>query len=155
VIKAWSASLYGRPPVLDEHVHAEIEVICDAWRRPAIRVHRRVAEHTAGASFHISLSHDADYATAYAVMTSGPSPTSATHSRPSVRRLRGSVGVSRPPVIFLCSVACHAGPLAGSEAGLRRERRLVLSLPHRRWPAPPRTAAGRYTATSASPFPAS
>jgi len=72
VIKAWSASLYGRPPVLDEHVHAEIEVICDAWHRPAIRVHRRVAEHTAGASFHISLSHDADYATAYAVMTSRP-----------------------------------------------------------------------------------
>lgn len=72
VIKAWSASLFGRPPVTEENIHVDIEVVCDAWHRPSIRVHRQVAVLTRGAGFQVSLSHDGDYATAYALMTPHP-----------------------------------------------------------------------------------
>lgn len=68
VIKAWSASVYASPPVTSENVYGEIEVVCDAWGRPAIRVHGSVAAHTPHAAFHVSLSHDHDYAIAYALM---------------------------------------------------------------------------------------
>ena len=70
VIKAWSASLYGQPPVMGEHVHHLIEVVTDAWGRPGVHLHGEVAEHLAGHTVEISLSHDGDYATAYAVLQS-------------------------------------------------------------------------------------
>ena len=68
-IKAWSASLFGSPPVVDEHVHRWIEVVRDAWDRPSLRLHGHVADHLAGHALAVSLSHDADYATAYVVLT--------------------------------------------------------------------------------------
>ena len=74
VVKAWSAALFGSPPVLPEAVHRRIEVVSDAWNRPAVRLLGDVA--TAAASslgpdltWHLSLSHDHDYATAYVTLT--------------------------------------------------------------------------------------
>ncbi|MGI9085799.1 MAG: holo-ACP synthase AcpS [Aeromicrobium sp.] len=68
VVKAWSASLYGTPPVMgDEALHL-IEVVPDAWGRPGIRLHGEVAKHLDGCTVDVSLSHDGDYATAYAVL---------------------------------------------------------------------------------------
>lgn len=69
VIKAWSASIHGQPPVMDEHVHHLIEVVLDAWNRPRIRLHGDVAAHLVGHSIEVSLSHDGDYAVAYVVVS--------------------------------------------------------------------------------------
>jgi holo-[acyl-carrier protein] synthase len=68
VVKAWSASLYGTPPVMDDEALRLIEVVSDAWGRPRIRLHGEVAKHLEGCTVEISLSHDGDYATAYAVL---------------------------------------------------------------------------------------
>jgi holo-[acyl-carrier protein] synthase len=69
VIKAWSASLHGQPPVMDEQVHHLIEVALDAWGRPRIRLHGEVGRWLDGHEIEISLSHDADYAIAYAILS--------------------------------------------------------------------------------------
>lgn len=82
VVKAWSAALHGRPPVLPEAVHRDIEVVQDAWGRPRVRLHGPVAsavrrDHP-DARFEVSLSHDGDAAIAYVVMVADEgSPTSA------------------------------------------------------------------------------
>jgi holo-[acyl-carrier protein] synthase len=68
VIKAWSASLYGRPPVAPEGIHHLIEVVPDRWGRPAIRLRGIVAELLAGTELHVSLTHDGDNAMAFAVL---------------------------------------------------------------------------------------
>lgn len=68
VIKAWSAALFGQPPVMDERVHRLIEVVADAWDRPRIRLHGEVAKHLEGHRAEVSLSHDGDYAIAYVVL---------------------------------------------------------------------------------------
>lgn len=68
VVKAWSASLYGTAPVMDDEALRQIEVVVDAWGRPRIRLHGEVAKHLEGCGVEISLSHDGDYATAYAVL---------------------------------------------------------------------------------------
>lgn len=69
VIKAWSASIHGEPPVMDEQVHHLIEVALDAWNRPRIRLHGDVARHLAGHAIEVSLSHDGDHATAFVVLS--------------------------------------------------------------------------------------
>lgn len=68
VVKAWSASLYGSAPVMDDAALRLVEVVTDAWGRPGIRLHGEVAKHLEDCSVEISLSHDGDYATAYAVL---------------------------------------------------------------------------------------
>jgi holo-[acyl-carrier protein] synthase len=73
VVKAWSASLYGTAPVMDDSAVDGgalrlIEVVTDAWGRPRVRLHGEVAKHLDGLTVEISLSHDGDYATAYAVL---------------------------------------------------------------------------------------
>ncbi|WP_456698396.1 holo-ACP synthase AcpS [Aeromicrobium sp. P5_D10] len=68
VIKAWSASLYGEAPVMDENVHHLIELVKDAWGRPRVRLHGEVAKHLEGCTVDVSLSHDGDYAIAYVVL---------------------------------------------------------------------------------------
>ncbi len=68
VVKAWSASLYGTPPVMGDEALRLIEVVPDAWGRPRILLHGEVAKHLEGTSVDISLSHDGDYAIAYAVL---------------------------------------------------------------------------------------
>ena len=64
-IKAWSQSLYGQPPVIgvDGVDFAEIEVVADAFSRPAIELHGEVAR-LGPVVASVSLSHDGDYATA-------------------------------------------------------------------------------------------
>jgi holo-[acyl-carrier protein] synthase len=69
VIKAWSASLFGEAPVMDEHVHHLIEVVTDAWGRPRVRLHGEVAKRLADHTIELSLSHDGDYATAYVILS--------------------------------------------------------------------------------------
>ncbi|MGA9716612.1 MAG: holo-ACP synthase [Aeromicrobium sp.] len=69
VIKAWSASIHGQAPVVDEHVHHRIEVVLDAWSRPRIRLHGDVARWLDGYTIEMSLSHDGDYATALVVLS--------------------------------------------------------------------------------------
>jgi holo-[acyl-carrier protein] synthase len=74
VVKAWSASLFGAAPVMDPDAVeggalSLIEVVTDAWGRPRIRLHGEVAKHLDGHEIEISLSHDGDYATAYAVLS--------------------------------------------------------------------------------------
>lgn len=72
VIKAWSASIHGEAPVMDEHVHHLIEVVLDVWDRPRIRLHGDVAKHLDAHQIEVSLSHDADYAIAYVALSSAP-----------------------------------------------------------------------------------
>ena len=74
VVKAWSAALFGSPPVLPEGVHRRIEVVADAWGRPSVRLFGDVATAAAASvgpdlRWHVSLSHDADFATAYVTLT--------------------------------------------------------------------------------------
>lgn len=74
-IKAWSAALYGQPPVIapDELDWAEISVVCDAWGRPSLRLSGRiaaaVAESIGQADWQISLSHEGETATAFCVLS--------------------------------------------------------------------------------------
>ena len=68
VVKAWSAALHGSAPVMGDEALGLIEVVTDAWGRPRIRLHGEVAKHLDGCTVEISLSHDGDYATAYAVL---------------------------------------------------------------------------------------
>ncbi|NLU83969.1 holo-ACP synthase [Rhodococcus sp. HNM0569] len=68
LVKAWSASLYGRPPVAPEGIHHLIEVVTDAWGRPSLRLHGVVAEHLVGTTAHVSLTHDGDMAGAFVVL---------------------------------------------------------------------------------------
>ncbi|MBC2587000.1 holo-ACP synthase AcpS [Rhodococcus aetherivorans] len=72
LIKAWSASLFGSPPVLPETVHRQIEVVSDAWGRPGIRLLGDVAEHLTGVRIHVSLTHDGDMAGAFVVLEDDP-----------------------------------------------------------------------------------
>lgn len=69
VIKAWSESIFGEPPVMGEDVHHLIEVVTDAWGRPRIVLHGEVAKRLGDVTLNLSLSHDGDYATAYVVMS--------------------------------------------------------------------------------------
>ncbi|QNG18307.1 holo-ACP synthase [Rhodococcus triatomae] len=68
LIKAWSAALFASPPVLPETIHPLIEVVTDAWGRPRLRLHGEVAEHLAGMTVHVSLTHDGDTAAAFVVL---------------------------------------------------------------------------------------
>ena len=71
-IKAWSASMFGKAPVLPEAVWDRIEVVHDPYGRPSMEIHGDVAkavEETCGAvRMHLSLSHDGDIATAFVVL---------------------------------------------------------------------------------------
>lgn len=76
VVKAWSQALYGTPPPIarDEMNWQEIEIVPDAWGRVAVKLHGRVAQavaetlgtgdSTSAHAFHVSISHDGDYAVA-------------------------------------------------------------------------------------------
>ena len=70
-VKAWSASIFGEPPVMGDEVLGLVEVVCDAWGRPRLRLHGEVAEHLPGVEAHVSLSHDGDHAVAYVVLAEG------------------------------------------------------------------------------------
>ncbi len=67
-IKAWSQSLYGRPPVLDDVDWAEVEIQPDAWGRVAIALHGDAARAAGHLQTSLSISHDGDYATATVIV---------------------------------------------------------------------------------------
>jgi holo-[acyl-carrier protein] synthase len=69
VVKAWSASLHGHPPVMGDEAFRQIETATDAWGRPRIRLYGEVARHLAECTVDVSLSHDGDHAIAYAVLS--------------------------------------------------------------------------------------
>lgn len=77
VVKAWSQALYAAPPPIprDELDWREIEVVADAWGRVAVELRGRVADAAAECfptptppRFHVSISHDGEYAVAVAVL---------------------------------------------------------------------------------------
>lgn len=75
VVKAWSAALYGSPPPIPPDLlrWSEIETVCDAWGRPAIRLSGEVARQVAAtvgedARWNVSLSHDGGSAIAFVVL---------------------------------------------------------------------------------------
>ena len=75
VIKAWSAALYGSPPPIAPDLlrWSEIETVCDAWGRPAVRLSGEVARQVAAtvgenARWNVSLSHDGSSAVAFVVL---------------------------------------------------------------------------------------
>lgn len=68
-IKAWSESLWGQAPPLDEHVHGQVEVVRDAWGRPRIRLHGEVATYFEDVTVHVTLSHDGDCAIAMVTLS--------------------------------------------------------------------------------------
>lgn len=75
VVKAWSAALYGSPPPIAPDLlrWTEIETVCDAWGRPAVRLSGEVARQVAAtvgeeARWNVSLSHDGDAAVAFVVL---------------------------------------------------------------------------------------
>lgn len=75
VVKAWSSALYGSAPPIapDLLLWSEIEIVCDAWGRPAVRLSGEVARQVAAtvgedAHWNVSLSHDGDSAVAFVVL---------------------------------------------------------------------------------------
>jgi holo-[acyl-carrier protein] synthase len=75
VLKAWSSTRYGNPELIDPASVdlREIEVVSDAWGRPAVRLHGAVGAALAGRQVLLSLSHDpdADVAMAFVVLQDG------------------------------------------------------------------------------------
>ncbi|MDO4664686.1 MAG: holo-ACP synthase [Actinomycetaceae bacterium] len=73
-VKAWSALLVGRPPVIAEHDFCweEVQVLSDVWHRPYLHFTGHLAkclqnwEHAqqVNVNWQISLSHDGNYAIA-------------------------------------------------------------------------------------------
>lgn len=65
-IKAWSQSIYGRPPLIgeDDVTFSEIEVQPDRWGRVALVLHGEVKKHSGNPTTVLSISHDGDYAVA-------------------------------------------------------------------------------------------
>lgn len=72
-VKAWSATARGRPPALRTVDLSEVELVQDAWGRPALRLHGRVGEIVAEAGWdvQVSLSHDGGMAGAVVVISGG------------------------------------------------------------------------------------
>ena len=64
-VKAWAATRAGQPPAIapGDFDFAEVEVIQDAFGRPAVQLHGRVGE-VGPEVFSVSISHDGDYAVA-------------------------------------------------------------------------------------------
>lgn len=71
-LKAWASARRGQPPTLGEVSMREIEVLCDAWGRPGLRLHGEVARAFAAslpdADTRLSISHDGDQAIAFVVL---------------------------------------------------------------------------------------
>jgi holo-[acyl-carrier protein] synthase len=67
-VKAWDGAAFGRPPDQRRADLREIEVVLDAWGRPALRLHGAVAAICEGVRAHVSLSHDGGMATAVVVL---------------------------------------------------------------------------------------
>ena len=75
-VKAWSTALFGQPPVAEENLWSQIEVINARWGRPAIRLIEPfddvVRASVGDFRILVSLTHDADLATAFVVIEQTP-----------------------------------------------------------------------------------
>ncbi len=67
-VKAWSGGFFGAPPHIDRVDLRHVEVVSDAWGRPALRLAGPLAERVGPLRAHLSLSHDGDYAIAYVTL---------------------------------------------------------------------------------------
>ncbi|CAB0568264.1 holo-ACP synthase [Corynebacterium diphtheriae] len=67
-VKAWSQSLYGKPPVLEHVDWAEIEVQPDAWGRVLVVPRGEAARACGIECAQVSISHDENYAMAQCVL---------------------------------------------------------------------------------------
>lgn len=63
-LKAWASLRFGRPPALAHVDMREIEVVSDAWGRPALRLHGQVARALGPVLARVSLTHDGPFAAA-------------------------------------------------------------------------------------------
>ena len=71
-IKAWSGSRWGERPLAGSVNLAEIELLSDAWGRPAIQLHGLLAGMVGeGTHWHVSVSHDGDVVAAVVVGEGG------------------------------------------------------------------------------------
>lgn len=84
-VKAWSAALAGvAPPIPEERLDwREIEVSADHWGRPALVLHGRVGAEAErglgpGLAWHVSLTHDGEYAQAFVVLERLPAAFATT-----------------------------------------------------------------------------
>lgn len=68
-VKAWAAARVGHPPAIapGDFDFAEVEVVQDAFGRPAIQLHGRVGE-VGPEALSVSISHEGDYAVAVVVV---------------------------------------------------------------------------------------
>ena len=68
LLKAWSSSRWGLPPLLSCVNMLEIEVLLDAFGRPRLILHGQLADALGSTRTHLSLSHDGDYALAFVTL---------------------------------------------------------------------------------------
>jgi len=71
LIKAWSATHWGKSPLLSHVDMREIEVVLDQFGRPMLLLHGDVAdiiEQLGSLNIHVSLSHDGGYAAAFVML---------------------------------------------------------------------------------------
>ena len=67
-VKAWSGGFFGCAPQITRIDLRHVEVVADAWGRPALRLAPPLAERVGPLRAHLSLSHDGDYAIAQVVL---------------------------------------------------------------------------------------
>lgn len=77
-VKAWSAAVFGQAPAVDpdRFPWAEVRVVGDLWGRPRLefspelssRVLSSLPGHPAAVDWHLSLSHEGEYALAFVVL---------------------------------------------------------------------------------------
>lgn len=69
-LKAWDSTFWGRNPPMEQVDLREIEIVCDAWGRPSLVLHGKVAAALgAHVKAHVSLSHDGPNAVAVVVLS--------------------------------------------------------------------------------------
>lgn len=69
-VKAWDGMAFGQPPAMRQADLQQIEVVCDAWGRPAICLHGAVAEVCGDVTARVSISHDGGVAVAVVILGS-------------------------------------------------------------------------------------
>lgn len=71
-VKAWSGGRFGLPPLVASVDLRAVEVVSDAWDRPALRLDDALAAVVGPCRLHVSLSHDGAVATATVIIEDDP-----------------------------------------------------------------------------------